>query len=74
MVPRGKGQGARNKERAGQAGTQEVPYKREEKLFYFEIDIALEQAVQRGCGVSVSGDIQDQPEHLPVLSTLGKLL
>ena len=27
---------------------------------------AEEQAAQRGCGVSLSGDIQDKPGHLPV--------
>ena len=37
-------------------------------------DRALEQAAQRSCGVSVSGDTQDLPGHSPVQPTVGNLL
>ena len=37
-----------------QTGTQKVPYKHEEKFLCFE---GKEQAAQRSCGVSFSGDI-----------------
>ena len=35
---------------------------------------ALEQDAYRSCGVSFSGDIQDQSEHFPVQTTVGYLL
>jgi len=53
--------------------TQEVMYEHEEKLLYCEGD-RLEQAAQRGCGVSFCGDIQHQPGHLPVQPFVGTLL
>ena len=40
----------------------------------FRCDGALAQAAQRICGVSFSGDIQDQPGHLPMQTTAGNLL
>ena len=45
-------------------GTEEVPYEHKKKLF--EDYRALEQAAQRGCGVSLSGGIQKQPVCFPV--------
>jgi len=46
-----------NKGQWTQIGTQEVLYEHEEKILYFEDDRALDQAAQRGCGVSSSGNI-----------------
>jgi len=43
----------------------------EEELLPSEGDGALEQAAQRGCGVSFSGDIEDPPGRVPVQPAAG---
>ena len=45
-----------------------------EKKVDFEDDRAVEQATQRVCGVSFSGDIQNLPGHFPVQPDAGNLL
>lgn len=49
-----------------QSGTQDVPYEHEEKVLYSESYQPLKQAVQRDCGVSFSGDVQNPPRCFPV--------
>jgi len=49
-----------------QTGTQEIPSEHEEELLYCQDDGALEQAAERGCGVSLSGNTPDLPGHFSV--------
>jgi len=54
--------------------TQVVPSENEEKLFSFESNRALEQAAQRSCRLSFSGDIQNLSECFPKQPIRGILL
>lgn len=49
------------KEERAETATQEVPYKYEEELPYYECERAQEQTAHRGSGVSFFGDIQEPP-------------
>jgi len=54
-----------------QTEAQEVLSEHEEELLPSEVDGALEQAAQGGCGVSFSGDIQDPPGQVPLQPAVG---
>jgi len=60
-----------HKEQQAQTEAQEVPSEHEEELLPSEGDGALEQASQGGCGVSLSGDIEDPPGQVPVQPAVG---
>jgi len=76
-VSRGRGQtlfsGAQRQDKGQWAQTeaQEVPSEHEEELLHSEGDGALEQVAQGGCGVSLSGDIQDLPGQGPLQPAVG---
>ena len=56
----------------GQTGTQEIPYRHEEKLYCGD-EKALEQAAQTVCGGSFHGDIQNVPGCFPGQPAIGNL-
>jgi len=76
-VSGGRGQtlfsGAQQQDKGQRAQTEaeEVPSEHEEELLPSEVDGAQEQAAQRDCGVSFSGDIQDPPGQGPLQPALG---
>lgn len=54
---------------AREQGAPHVPYEHEEKLVCFKGNRALEQVIQRDCGIYFSGAIQDPPGDFPVQPT-----
>ena len=60
-----------DKGQRAQTEAQEVLSEHEEELLRSEGNGALKQVAQRGCGVSLSGDIQDPPGQGPVQPAVG---
>ena len=54
-----------------QIETQEAPPEHQETFFYCEGGQALEQVAQRGCGVSILGEVQKLTGRSPGQMALG---
>lgn len=64
--------GAHNRRQRAQTDALEAPPEREGRISVLCSDRALEQIVQRGCGVSLTGDIPEGSGHIPVPCALGR--
>ncbi|KAJ7426176.1 hypothetical protein WISP_18140 [Willisornis vidua] len=61
----------KDKRQQAEIGAQKVPPEYEKELLYCASDQALEQASQSGCGVSLTGDVQELSGCNPVQPALG---